>query len=144
MTDSEFIDWATRQGVDATVVEQIVLAAATEEEMKAAYDAIEVPPPIYSLADIRSMTESKVYGFSPLKHGMMIVGGCPNGDPIAIDLAENIGSVLYIDHTSMHRSLPREIAIRVATDLDAFISGLCNENDFPIDHFSATQRRSRM
>lgn len=77
--------------------------------------------------------------FSPT----MIVGGCPNGDPIAIDVANESGSVWYIDHETMSERPVREAAIRVARDASAMMQGLA-ERTFPIDYYDAAARGGRV
>ncbi len=137
MTDKEFGTWAAKHGVSLDTIELLTICAATPERMRAADEAIEPPPPIYTLQNIAEMTESDDYGFRPIEHGLMLIGGCPNGDPIAIDIADDMGSVWYLDHTSMHNSPPRSVAVRVANDVASLINGMAYEDGFPIDHFDA-------
>jgi hypothetical protein len=141
MTNEDFAAWAAERGLAYDMIEQLIAFAATPEEMKAAYDAIEPPPPIYTLQDVMAMTDDDPYGISPSRHGFMIVGGCPNGDPIALDVAEDAGSVWYLDHETMHDTPLRSVAIRVAGDLDQFVDGICKEDNFPIDYYQAKQQQ---
>ena len=87
------------------------------------------------------MTESDNYGFFPLEHGLMLVGGCPNGDPIAVDIAQDKGSVWYIYHAGMHQNPPRDVAIRVADGVESLLTNLAHDDDFPFDYFDAKQKQ---
>lgn len=135
-----FRRWALRQGLSESCVEQLIVVAASPEEMKAAYDAIMPPPPIYPLRSIRAEHESDPMDVAPAKYGFLIVGTCPNGDPIAVDLRDDVGSVWYLAHELMHEAPPlRSIAIRVADDVYDFVDGLAHRDGFPIDYFQAKQ-----
>jgi hypothetical protein len=140
VTPKEFRAWASRRGLPDGTVEQLIRLAASPEEMRAAFDAVEPAPPIYTLADIVGMTDEDLYGISPSAHGFVIIGGCPNGDPIAIDVANEPGSVWYIDHETMSERPVREIAIRVAGDATEMIEGLA-EGKSPIDYYDAANRQ---
>lgn len=137
MTDQEFDSWAAEHGASSEIIELLTLCAATPEEMEDAYEAIEPPPPIYALEDIKEMSESSDYGFCPLEHRFLVIGGCPNGDPIAVDIGDDMGSAWYIDHESMYNSPPRSIAVRVADDVEQLLNGIAYEDGFPIDYFAA-------
>jgi hypothetical protein len=140
MTDEDFAIWAMKSGINEDVIEQVTLYAASPEDMKEAYDAMEPPPFIHTLDDIVAMTSSDALGTLPLTQGFIIVGSCFNGDPIAVDVANDQGSVWYINHETMHGSTLRASAIRVATDLSGLINGILEDGNFPLDHFSASSR----
>ena len=140
---NDFAKWATGNGLDDRAIEQLLDYAATPEQMKAAYEAMEPAPPIYTLNGIRKLHDGNEMGISPAHDGFMIVGGCPNGDPIALDIADDVGSVWYLGHETMHKTPLREIAVRVADDLDQLIDGICNDDDFPIDFYQAKQRQDK-
>jgi len=72
MTNEDFAAWAAERGLAYEMIEQLIAFAATPEEMKAACDAIEPPPPIYTLQDIIEMTDDDPYGISPSRHGFMM------------------------------------------------------------------------
>jgi len=142
MTPREFTAWASRRGLPNRAIEQLIRLAASPEEMKAAIDAIKPAPPIYTLSDIVEMTDKDSYGVSPVAHGFVIVGGCPNGDLIAIDVAKEPGSVWYISHEMMSRGRTRDTAIRVAEDATAMMEGLA-DGTFPFDYCDAHQHRPK-
>jgi hypothetical protein len=122
------------------MIKQLIRLAASREEMKAACDAMEPAPPIYPLADIVEMTDKDPYGISPSANGFLIVGGCPNGDPIAIDVANEPGSVCVISHETMSDRSIRDTAIRVAKDPTAMMEGLA-KGKFPADYCDAKGRQ---
>ena len=140
MTPKDFRAWASRRRLPDGTVEQLIRLAASPEEMKAAFDATEPAPPIYAFADIVGMTDEDPYGISPSAHGFVIIGGCPNGDPIAVDVANEPGSVWYIDHETMSERPIRDVAIRVAADPTALMDGLA-QCTFPFDYYDAANRQ---
>ena len=139
MTTDEFIAWASDYGLRFQTIEQLARFAATQEEMEASIEAIEPAPPIYTLEDIKEMNAGDTFGISPAKHGFMLIGGCPNGDPIALDIADDRGSVWYISHTSMHTRKLRSVSIRVANDTESLVIALANDDDFPLCYFDARE-----
>lgn len=140
MTEEDFELWGKARRLPEEVIEQILSYAASPEDMQEAYDAMEPPPFIHTLDDIVAMTSSDGLGSLPLTQGFIIVGGCFNGDPIAVDVASDPGSVWYISHETLHGSTLRANAIRVTDDLNGLINGILEDGDFPLDHFSAMSR----
>jgi hypothetical protein len=142
MNAQEFTAWASDHGVSDYTTEEILVFSATPEEMKAAYD--DYPLPVYSLRDIVQMTDEDAYGISARKNGFILVGGCKNGDPIAIDVTD--GSVWYICHEKMHYKSVREVSVRVAVDLTEMMEGIAANMEttgatmFPYDYFQAIDR----
>jgi hypothetical protein len=139
MTRKEFIAWASSRGLPNRIIEQVMLCAASPREMKAASEAMEPSPPIYSLEDIVSMTDEDPFGISPLENGFIVAGGCPNGDLVAIDVANEPGSVWYISHENMSEGSLRDAAIRVAKDVATMIQEMANEK-LPFDYYDAKER----
>ena len=140
MTDHEFLEWAATSGVPGTTAQQLVEAAASPEEMKEASDAMMPAPPIYTLDDIIEMSDTDCFGFQAKDHGFILIGGCPNGDPIAMDVRDQVGSIWYIGHETMYCTPLREIAAKVAEDLESFVVGLIEEEGFPYDYYDACSK----
>ncbi len=139
MTEEDFTVWARQHGLASELIQQLITYAATPERMQAAIDAMEPGPPIYTLKGIRKSHEEDDIGISPAKSGFLVVGGCPNGDPIAVDIADDPGSVWYLDHETLYDTPLRSIAVRVAGSLHELIDGICDDDDFPIDYYDAKQ-----
>lgn len=142
MTRRKFGTWATSRGVPDGTTEKLVQYAASAKEMRKARDAMEPAPPVYTLDDIVEMTDKDPYGINPRANDFVIVGGCPNGDPIAIDVADEPGSVWYICHETMFDRPVRQASIRVAKDLTEMLEGLAR-GEFPYDYFEAKDRDRR-
>jgi hypothetical protein len=104
--------------------------------MQEACDAREPPPPVYSLDNIVEMTDKDPYRIAALANGFIVVGGCPNGDLIAVDVANEPGSIWYICHETMTDGPLREMSVRVAKDLAEMLEGMA-EGNFPFDFFQA-------
>ena len=144
MTAEQFTAWASRRGLPHGIIAQLIRLAASPGAMKAAIDAADPAPPIYTLADIVDMTDNDPYGVSPSASGFVVIGGCPNGDPIAVDVADQPGSVWYISHELMSDRPVREAAVRVAKDPAAMVEGLAGGTcPFDYDDAADLQRRSQ-
>jgi len=142
MTRRKFATWASSRGVPDGTTEQLLRYAASPEEMREAFEAVLPAPPVYTLDDIVGMTDKDPYGISPLANGFIVVGGGPSGDPIAIDVADEPGSVWYICHEMMHDRPVRQVSIRVAKDLTEMLAGIAG-GEFPYDYFEAKERGRR-
>jgi hypothetical protein len=74
-----------------------------------------------------------------LRDGLLIVGSCPNGDPVAVDVREQIGAVGYIDHENMWQEANvRSAFLVVAPSLGKLAEGLDAEQ-LPVDYFEAKE-----
>jgi hypothetical protein len=139
MTRRKFATWASSRGVPDGTTELLLRYAASAKEMREAFEAVLPAPPVYTLDDIVQMTDQDPYGIRPRANGFVLVGGCPNGDPIAIDVADEPGSVWYICHETMSDRPVRQVSIRVARDLTELMDGLAGD-EFPYDYFEAKGR----
>lgn len=75
-----------------------------------------------------------------IRDGLLIVGTCPNGDPVAVDVREQLGSAGYIGHETMWQAgNVRDVFAVLAPGLGALAAGL-DEDAFPLDYYEATQR----
>jgi hypothetical protein len=142
MTSRKFATWASSCGLPDTTTKHLVQFAASRAEMKEACEDMDAPPPVYWLADIVDMAEKDAYGISARANGFLLIGGCENGDPIAIDITDEPGSVWYICHETMHDGPVRKAAIRVATDVREMMEGL-EQGSFPCDYFDAKDRNAK-
>ena len=75
-----------------------------------------------------------------LRDGLLIVGGCPNGDPVAVDVREQLGAAGYIGHESMWQAgNVREVFAVLAPGLGALAAKL-DAGGMPLNHYEATQQ----
>ena len=75
-----------------------------------------------------------------IRDGLLIVGTCPNGDPVALDVREQLGAAGYIGHETMWQAgSVREVFAVLAHGLGALAAGL-HEDEMPLDYYEATQR----
>ena len=135
MTDSDFLVWAMAKGIDAETVSVILECAATPLDSKTVRTDCLYPPD-----DIYDLYETNGFGVSPQDAGFIFVGYCANGDPIAMDVAEDPGSIWYIGLEVMHSTPLRQVAIRVADSLRRAYTSILADRDFPVDYWSARTR----
>jgi len=77
----------------------------------------------------------------PLRDGLLIVGACPNGDPVAVDVKEHIGAAGYIGHESMwQRESVRSVFLALVPALGKLAEGL-DEKRLPYDYYEAKNRQ---
>ena len=84
-------------------------------------------------------------GYVPIaiRDGLLIVGSCPNGDPVAVDVRERVGAAGYIGHETMWQSANvREAFIVVAPSLGRLAQGL-DAHRLPLDYYEARERQDR-
>ena len=75
-----------------------------------------------------------------IRDGLLIVGGCPNGDPVAVDVREQLGAAGYIGHETMWQAgSVREVFRVLAPGLGALAAGL-DADEMPLDYYEATQQ----
>lgn len=78
-----------------------------------------------------------------IRDGLLIVGGCPNGDPVAVDVREHIGAAGYIAHETMWQEANvRSVFVVLTTGLGALAVGL-DAGTMPRDYYEAIDRRSK-
>ena len=123
LAHEKFCDWATGVGMDEASAETIWRIGWND--------------PFYNYDSVRHLHVSDDFGANPGKDGFVVVGCCLNGDQIAIDVRDTIGSVWYVSHESMHRTPLREIAICIANSLQEMYDTMYEVEDFPFDFYSA-------
>lgn len=118
----DFVSWALSIGASQRTVDLILRYEPTKENYPDYDDWLNaVCGPMKNLDYIRSTTLGDIPDVYPLKAGFMFVGSCGNGDPIAIDLTDDVDSVWYLDLPNMYRGKLRSVAIRVADDLEVLM-----------------------
>jgi hypothetical protein len=78
-------------------------------------------------------------GFVPIaiRDGLLIVGDCPNGDLVAVDVRDQLGAAGYISHEAMWQATNvREVFKVLASGLGALAAGL-DEGAIPQDYYEA-------
>jgi hypothetical protein len=77
-----------------------------------------------------------------VRDGLLIVGSCPNGDPVAVDVRDQLGAAGYIGHETMWQAgSVREVFAVLAPGLGALAAGL-RDGTMPLDYYVATRRGS--
>jgi hypothetical protein len=75
-----------------------------------------------------------------IRDGLLIVGSCPNGDVVVVDVRDQLGAAGYIGHETMWQtSSVREVFAVLATGLGSLAAGLAS-GTLPLDYHEATQR----
>lgn len=139
MTSKDFLAWGRNQGIaEDAIVEIARISSIPIDDKTVRTDCIYTPESIVDLWESNGMR------IDPARHGFAIVGGCANGDPIALSLrAHEIGSVWYLDHERMHDEDLRSIGVKVADSMAAFYRTLCDDSKFPYDFHSALKGMHR-
>lgn len=141
--EQAFLEWAMSRGLDPLTASFVNALATSPEEARAAYEARQIRHPFDTRADIREMNDKDLCGVANLEHGLLFIGACPNGDPIAVDIADDPGSMWYVSHEEMHSEPLRSVAVRVANNFLDFVTAMADESEtsgFAIDYFDARRR----
>ena len=76
----------------------------------------------------------------PNQTRFVMVGQCPNGDGVAIDTEENVGSIFYVCHEMINREKPMgEMVVKVADSPGDYVRKR-GSPDFPWDFWEARKR----
>src|SRR5262245_29167731 len=72
----------------------------------------------------------------PLEQGFLIIGTCPNGDPVMVALREPDLPVFYLSHEQLHERPLQEVMRNVSDSLAAFDRDLSDEDSgLPLDYW---------
>jgi hypothetical protein len=132
--EAEFRSWASKSDIPKAIVESIIRYAPSKEGFKSPVEVM--APQIFPLDDILRDQSRDYNDIDALADGLLIIGRCPNGDPIAIDIRQEPGSIWYISHEEMFGVPLRTVSIKVTNDIEEFVNQ-CENEQFPIDYFDA-------
>ena len=91
--------------------------------------------------DAATIMNSERWFYWPGQTRFVVVGQCPNGDAVAIDIQKEPGAVFYVNHELVNDDRPlEETVIRVADSPSDFIQKFLDEGDLPYDYFEAKSR----
>jgi hypothetical protein len=74
-----------------------------------------------------------------LRAGLLVIGSCINGDPVALDLRKRIGAVGYVSHENVwgdEGARVRKFFVAVAPSLAEF-ARLAADRELPVDYYAA-------
>jgi hypothetical protein len=96
--------------------------------------------PADDFCDASRITDSNQWFYWPNQTRFVLVGQCPNGDGVAIDTEENVGSIFYICHELIHteKSID-EVVVQVADSPNDYVRKR-GEPDFPWDFWEAREK----
>ncbi|XZE36335.1 hypothetical protein SH501x_001897 [Pirellulaceae bacterium SH501] len=135
MDPEDFFNWGRNQGFPEDAIAEINRISAISIKKKTVRTDC-----IYSPESIVDLWETDGLRIDPVRHEFVIVGGCANGDPIALSIrSHEIGSVWYIDHEQMYDTDLRNVGVKVADSITAFYKTLCEDSKFPYDFHSASK-----
>lgn len=136
MPDKDFLDWGRNLGFAEEALAEIDRISSIPVKKKTVLTDC-----IYSPESIIDLWETDGIRIDPASSEFAIVGGCANGDPIAMSFrTHEIGSVWYIAHGRMHDGDLRELSIKVSDSISRFYRDLCEDSGFPHDFYSASNR----
>ena len=134
MEESDFEQWALSMGIDGASLSLLVTLPTRFPDREL------VQRFIPSFEAIRQLNYEEPLGTTAVENGFIVIGDCPDGDPIAIDLKTNPGSVHYICHEELDDD-GGVISKMVAPDLQTFAT-MMNEETIPYDYHNATHWKS--
>lgn len=79
-------------------------------------------------------TDYAIFELTPHDVGFVVFGWCPNGDPIAIDVKDELGRILYLSHEEIDENgFPSQT---VSSSMEQFID-MVNADRMPLDYHEA-------
>lgn len=128
MHESEFLVWANNHDLRPQEVESLQQATGHADD-----DTL-VGRVVLGYDAIAEYTDEKMVDACPFDFGFVVFGECPNGDPVAIDVRNNVGTIHYLSHElSDGSSIP---SIRVANTMQQFLMNL-EIDKMPTDYHEA-------
>ncbi|MHB8973762.1 MAG: hypothetical protein ACYC3X_31435 [Pirellulaceae bacterium] len=99
----------------------------------------------YSEAEV---LETNADDFLPiaLRDGLLVVGSCPNGDPVAVDVRDRLRVAGYVGHETMWQAASvHEVFAVVAPGIEALAAELLDTvpGAVPLDYYEAVDRGSQ-
>jgi hypothetical protein len=77
-----------------------------------------------------------------IQHGFIIVGSCPNGDPVAVGFREPDLPVFYLSHEQLPNRPVSEVMRKISDSIAAYDEAFSNENsDIPLDYWGTKRQR---
>lgn len=128
MNKTEFTRWLNQRNVPAEVRADLSLAHTHLNKDTMAGRMLD------DFDGIVEYTDNAVVELTPHDVGLVVFGCCPNGDPIAIDIKDNIGRILYLSHEEIDENgFPSH---EVSPSMEHFIE-MVNADKMPLDYHEA-------
>ena len=71
-----------------------------------------------------------------IQEGFLIIGSCPNGDPIVVSFRDPTLPVFYLSHEELYRKPLAEVMRRISDSIAAYDKALSTENSaIPLDYW---------
>jgi len=71
-----------------------------------------------------------------IQAGFLIVGSCPNGDPVVVGFQESSLPVFYLSHEELYNKPFTEVMRKVSDSIAAYDKALSTENSrIPLDYW---------
>ena len=71
-----------------------------------------------------------------IQEGFLIIGSCPNGDPVVVSFRDSSLPVFYLSHEELHRKPLAEVMRRISDSITAYDTALSTENSgIPLDYW---------
>jgi hypothetical protein len=96
--------------------------------------------PIDDFNDAERIMHSDSWFYWPDQTRFIVVGGCPNGDAVAIDTEKEQGAIFYVAHEliGMEYAL-EEMVIKVASSPSDYVEKR-SDDEFPWDYWEAKNK----
>ncbi len=133
---TEFRNWVASLPIDKVVAERLLAHLPDDAAL-----GPNLPSWISSASGVTSMNEPKdCLGLprDPIDEGFLVIGSCPNGDPVVVSFRDPQLPVFYVSHEQMHSKPLSEVIRKVADSIHAFDEALSDEDSgIPLDYWDA-------
>jgi hypothetical protein len=125
----EFRKWAGARGLSSDDVELLLQQLLDDYALNPAYPSwIGSPTRVMSAND-----PTRGFGLEkePFDLGFLLIGSCPNGDPVAVNIREPELPVYYISHEGIYSEPLPEIMAKVSGSLAEYRAALASDTSRP-------------
>lgn len=135
--------WAKSHDIPKEILDIVLYFQPSRSVYIDSFKNMEPAPPLSYIGNIiRDNSETFFPAVKPIDQQMIVIGSCPNGDFVVIDLKEDIGSVRYISHEELYDTEDlRSISVIVSDSLPEFIDLYVEGDNFPYDYHEALSFR---
>ncbi len=130
----QFRQWTQSIGLSSETTEKLLEHMLNEEDMDPEFGSwIESPTRVMSANDPKN-----AFGLEqePIALGFLIIGSCPNGDPVIVNTRDPKLPVFYLSHETLFDQPLHETMAKVSDSITEFDEALLSEtSNIPLDYW---------
>jgi len=131
----EFLEWSASVGVNRRSAMRLLEHLPDDSALDAELPCW-ISSPSYCLAANNPARGGMGIEKQLIQAGFLIVGSCPNGDPVVVSFRESKLPVFYLSHEELYDKPFTEVMRKVSDSIAAYDEALSTENSsVPLDYW---------